>query len=72
MNDSGHQEIDLNKSIDKEIYINKSTYHGLLLSEEDFYPPEDDRFLISGIDDIKGGDSFADYTEYYFKVYYEE
>lgn len=62
MNDSGHQEIDLNKS----------TYDSLLLSEEDFYPPEDNRFLISGIDDIKGGDSFADYTEYYFKVYYEE
>ena len=62
MNDFGHQEIDLNKSM----------YDSLLLSEEDFYPPEDDRFLISGIDDIKDGDNFADYTEYYFKVYYEE
>lgn len=62
MNDSSYQKNDTNKSM----------YDSLLLSEEDFYPPEDDRFLISGIDDIRGGDNFADYTEYYFKVYYEE
>lgn len=43
-----------------------------VLTEKDFYPPEDDRYLISGIDDIEGGDNFVDYTEYYFDTYIEE
>ena len=43
-----------------------------ILSEKDFYPPEDKRYLKSGVEDIKGGDSFADYVEYYFDSYSED
>ena len=41
---------------------------GYELSEQDFYPPSDDRVWQSYIDDIDGGDNFADYCEYIFKV----
>lgn len=43
-----------------------------VLSEKDFYPPSDDRCWKSNLDDIKGGDNFADYAEYYFRTYIEE
>lgn len=37
-----------------------------LLSEEDFYPPEDNRLYHSGVRDIENGDTFDDYaTDYY-------
>ena len=39
------------------------------LSEQSFYPPEDDRVYTSGIDDICGGDSFAEYVEYFWEMY---
>lgn len=42
------------------------------LSEESFYPPYDDRCWESNVDDIRGGDNFADYCEYIFKLYEEE
>jgi hypothetical protein len=42
-----------------------------VLSEKDFYPPEDKRYLKSGVDDINGGDNFADYAKQYFKLYDE-
>lgn len=42
------------------------------LTEESFYPPSDDRFLESYIDDIEGGDNFADYCEYFFEMLEEE
>lgn len=42
------------------------------LTEIDFYPPSDDRVLKSYIEDIKGGDNFADYCEYIFELYEEE
>lgn len=41
-------------------------------SEIDFYQPSDDRVLESYIEDIDGGDNFADYCEYIFKLYEEE
>lgn len=50
-----------NKQIDKPV-----------LSERDFYPPKDNRYWESGVQDIKGGDSFADYAEYYFDTYHED
>ena len=43
-----------------------------ILSEKDFYPTSDDRCWKSNLDDIKGGDNFADYAEYYFRTYIEE
>lgn len=40
-----------------------------LLCENDFYPPEDSRLYVSGIDDIDGGDSFEDYVKYFWEMY---
>lgn len=42
------------------------------LTEEDFYPPSDNRYLESYIQDIYGGDNFADYCGYIFEVLEEE
>ena len=42
------------------------------LSEVDFYPPSDNRVLKSNIADIEGGDNYADYCKYIFKIYEEE
>lgn len=45
-------------------------YHEL--TEQSFYPPEDTRVYTSGIDDIKGGDTFAEYAEYFWETYGHE
>lgn len=42
------------------------------LTEEDFYPPEDNRTLKSNVQDIYGGDNFSDYCRYIFGVLDEE
>lgn len=42
------------------------------LTESDFYPPSDDRVLESYVEDIDGGDNFADYCEYIFDLYEQE
>lgn len=42
------------------------------LSEEDFYPPSDNRYLKSYIEDINCGDNFADYCTYIFEILEEE
>lgn len=42
------------------------------LTEIDFYPPSDNRFWTSNVKDIIGGDTFADYCAYIFKLYEEE
>ena len=39
------------------------------ISEKDFYPPEDDRFHVFGIDDIDGGDTYGEYLEYFWDNY---
>ena len=43
-----------------------------LLTEEDFYPPTDRRYLKSGVEDIRAGDSFEEYITYFFQEYGEE
>ena len=43
-----------------------------VLSEKDFYPPDDNRTLESYVKDIEGGDNFLDYTKYIFDIYEEE
>lgn len=40
--------------------------------ESDFYSPSDDRVWKSNIEDIEGGDNFADYCEEFFKMLDEE
>lgn len=42
-----------------------------VLTEEDFYPPVDNRYLKSNIYDIYEG-NFAEYSEYIFDLYEEE
>ena len=42
------------------------------LKESDFYPPSDDRVWKSNIEDIEGGDNFADYCKEFFKILDEE
>ena len=43
-----------------------------ILSEEDFYPPFDDRVWKSYIEDIDGGDNFTDYRKEFFDLLDEE
>ena len=43
-----------------------------VLSEEDFYPPSDDRVLQSNIVDINSGDNFETFAKYMFTLYEEE
>lgn len=42
------------------------------LKESDFYPPSDDRVWTSNVEDIDGGDNFADYCKYIFDILDEE
>lgn len=49
--------------------INEEYYY---LTEEDFYPPSDNRIWKSGIDDIEGGDNFVDFCEEYFELLEKE
>ena len=42
------------------------------LTEESFYPPSDDRYLESYIEDIEDGDNFADYCADFFELLEEE
>ena len=42
------------------------------LEEINFYSPSDDRVWESYIEDINGGDTFADYCHDIFKLYDEE
>lgn len=42
------------------------------LTEIDFYTTSDNRYLESYVEDIDGGDNFADYCEYIFELLEEE
>ena len=42
------------------------------LTEQDFYPPSDNRTWKSNIEDIDGGDNFADYCDELFEMLDEE
>ena len=61
-------------STEERISLKKNDFY---LTEEDFYPPYDDRVLESYVEDIEGGDNFADYCKDIFELleeeeYYEE
>lgn len=43
-----------------------------ILSEKDFYPPEDTRYFKSGVIDIFGGDTFDDYANWFYDNYENE
>ena len=51
-------------------YLNKQYYK--YLTEEDFYPASDERYLESYIEDIDGGDNFADFCSDFFELLDEE
>jgi hypothetical protein len=59
-----------NKQSDR--FLTESNIMRNCLKEQDFYPPEDNRNLKSYVNDIYGGDNFADYCEYIFDVLEEE
>ena len=57
--------------------INTNKYQDILnndytLTEEDFYPPYDNRSWKSNVRDICGGDNFADFCEDFFELLDEE
>lgn len=39
------------------------------VKESDFFPPQDNRYYASGIEDIDGGDNFAEYAEWFWEIY---
>lgn len=43
-----------------------------ILTEQDFYPPSDDRVWTSNVEDIEDGDNFADYCKEFFDMLDEE
>lgn len=45
-----------------------STYDDVYLTEEDFYPPHDNRTWKSNIDDIDDEDNFVNYCNYIFEL----
>lgn len=57
---------------DDYTFGNEEFYLKNALTERDFYPPYDDRVLETYIDDIEGGDNFADYAEYIYRLYEDE
>ncbi len=47
-------------------------HKNVLLTEQDFYPPSDDRVWVSNIEDIEDGDNFIDYCKEFFDMLDEE
>lgn len=46
--------------------------HAFELTEQDFYAYSDNRVLESYVEDIDGGDNFADYCKDFFELLEEE
>lgn len=43
-----------------------------ILTEKDFYPPQDNRHWRSGVENIYGGDNFARFFKDYYRLFEEE
>lgn len=70
------EELDLNDELN-ELEDVQDSYSNFrdesdCLTESDFYPPSDNRVWTSNVEDIDGGDNFADYCKYIFKTLEEE
>lgn len=53
----------------QEIHLdNDDTYS----TDEEWYLSPDDRYWQSNIEDVEGGDTFADYCKYFFNLLEEE
>lgn len=61
-----------NKSIVENILNEMDAQSDDCLSEKSFYTTYDNRVLKSYIEDINGGDNFADYCEEFFELLEEE
>ena len=60
----------LQKILDEDYYSYLARQD--VYSSKDYNFPEDDRYWKSNVRDIRGGDNFADYCKYIFKLYEEE
>lgn len=61
--------MDKQNNTDKQIkYYNIIMNIDDVLTEQNFYPPSDDRVWTSNVEDIDGGDNFADYCEEFFEL----
>lgn len=61
------------KSIEElDAKINYLIKNDFILSDSDFYPPSDNRVWTTNVEDIDGGDNFADYCEEFFEMLDEE
>ena len=60
--------------LNKQDFYSINDYDYLYLKDNDFYNEKstDDRVWESYVKDINGGDNFADYCQYIFKVLEEE
>lgn len=56
-------------SKNENLYLDDDKFY---LTENNFYPIADNRTWKSYVEDIDGGDSFADYCEYIFDLLDEE
>ena len=62
-----NNNVDFRKASIKKCQTQNDLYNDdFCLTESDFYPPSDDRVWTSNIEDINGGDNFADYCKYFF------
>ena len=60
------------KSLDESNLYNKTNLNNYVLTEKDFYPPEDKRIYRSGVNDIVDGDNFDDYAKWFYDNYEDE
>ena len=67
--DSKNQEKYDMYNIHKSKKISNITH---LITEEDFYPPEDKRTWKSGVEDIDEEDNFANYAKWFYDNYGDE
>lgn len=70
-----NDELDELDELEEELSGEQGSYLrdiNFYLTEDDFYSSSDDRVWTSNIEDIDGGDNFADYCKYIFKLLNEE
>lgn len=59
-------------SLEESRLHNKVILNDYVLTEKDFYPPEDKRIYRSGVSDIVDGDNFEEYAKWFYDNYEDE
>lgn len=75
MNNIQENQENLDKAtsdISKKLNVLNDIRNSYVLTDKDFYPPQDDRIFKSGVSDIYGGDSYSDYAESFYNIYSDE